>query len=49
MIENLFICWAIVTGAFCLLAICHFVGLGVMRLRDRRTGKMGYYVIRRER
>lgn len=47
--ENLFVCICLVTGAFCLLVALHWIGLGVMRIRDRHTGKMGVYLVRRVR
>jgi uncharacterized membrane protein YhaH (DUF805 family) len=49
MFEGIFIAWAVITGLLIILAICHVTGLCIMRLRDRRTGKMRLYYIRRAR
>ncbi len=43
-IDRLFICWLVFFGLWALFGIIGLLGLGIMRLRDRRTGKRKWYV-----
>jgi hypothetical protein len=49
MLENLLICYLIVVGAFALLVLLNWLGLGIMRIRDRETNRKRLCVVRRER
>jgi len=46
-LENLFVCWAIVSVLVGGVMIIHGIGITILRLRDRRTGKKRFYVVRR--
>lgn len=44
----LLVCWALVTLMFTVVLILHGLGVAIMRLRDRRSGKKRFYILRRE-
>ena len=42
--ESLFVCWILFFGLWALFAIINVIGIGIMRVLDRRTGKKKWYI-----
>jgi hypothetical protein len=47
--ESIVVCIFLVVAALALLAVCNWIGLGIMRIRDRETNRKRLCVIRRAR
>ena len=48
MAEGILICCIVFVVMAVLFLICHAIGVGIMALRDLRSGKPKLYVIKRE-
>ena len=46
MAEGILICCIVFVVMACLLLICHAIGIGIMALRDLRSGRHKLYVIK---
>lgn len=47
--ESIVVCILLVAAALVLLAVCNWIGLGIMRIRDREKNRKRLCVVMRER